>query len=219
MTTDAVIVAPKPILKEPEENRDFASVTHLEFSQCQTSYVGLPGIHEASQPVPVVCSGDTSYTQLPCSVWGVSFEKQEVARAPPEDFLNISHADSGCSFAESCWWKSTMWWLQHSQQNSRRCCSCFSVQMKLPKFFIWHPARRLELKIGNYLFGWFGESSQDWYHWSQRLYSAFKEMIIIILDAHAHIQAHFMLLHFDCTFGLANACFVCFPALNSLQHL
>lgn len=141
MTTDAVIVAPKPILKEPEENRDIASVTHLEFTQCQTSYVGLPGIHEASQPVPVVCSGDTSYTQLPCSVWGVSF-----VPSPPEDFLNISHADSGCSFAESCWWKSTMWWLQRSQQNSRRCCSCFSVQMKLPKFFIWHPARRLRVK-------------------------------------------------------------------------
>lgn len=99
MTTDVVIVEPKPITKEPEENQDYhkASVTQLEFMQCQTSYVGLPGIHEASPPLPVVCPGDTSYTQLPCSVWGVGFENVQVLSSPPKDFLNISHADSGCS--------------------------------------------------------------------------------------------------------------------------
>lgn len=115
VTTDAVIVAPKPVLKEPEENHDLASVAHLEFTQCQTAYVGLPGIHEASPSVPVVCSGNTSYTQLPCSVWGIGFEKIDIP-SQPEDFLNISHTDSGCSCAdltqslecrstESCWCK------------------------------------------------------------------------------------------------------------------
>ncbi|XP_044065341.1 interleukin-21 receptor-like [Siniperca chuatsi] len=99
LTTDAVIVVPKPITKDPEENQDFhnPSVTQLALPQCQTSYVGLPGIHEASPPLTMVCPGDTSYTQLPCSVWGVAVGEVEVVSSPPKDFFNISHVDSGCS--------------------------------------------------------------------------------------------------------------------------
>ncbi|KAK5862057.1 hypothetical protein PBY51_017489 [Eleginops maclovinus] len=97
LTTDDVIVVPKPITKEPEENVDFHDPTiHLTFTQCQTSYVGLPGIHEASPPLTMICPGNTSYTQLPSSVWGVGIGGIEVASSPPEDFLNISFADSGC---------------------------------------------------------------------------------------------------------------------------
>lgn len=99
LTTNAVIVGPKAITKDPEENQDFhnPSVTQLVFTQCQTSYVGLPVIPEASPPLTVVCPGDTSYTQLPCSNWGDGIEKVEVVSSPPKDFFNISRADSGCS--------------------------------------------------------------------------------------------------------------------------
>nr|XP_046256789.1 interleukin-21 receptor-like [Scatophagus argus] len=99
LTTDTVIVEPKPIAKEPDEDQKFlsASITQPEFTQCQTSYVGLPGIHEASPPLTVVSPGNMSYTQLPCSVWGVGFGEEKVVSSSPKDFLDISHADSGCS--------------------------------------------------------------------------------------------------------------------------
>lgn len=102
LTTDAVVVVPKPTTKDPEENQDFHNppVTQLAFTQCQTSYVGLPGIHEASPPLTVVCPGDTSYTQLPCSIWGVGFGEVQVVSSTPKDFFNISQADSGCSFVD-----------------------------------------------------------------------------------------------------------------------
>uniref|UniRef100_UPI0037E86F12 uncharacterized protein n=1 Tax=Semicossyphus pulcher TaxID=241346 RepID=UPI0037E86F12 len=99
VTTDAVVVVPKPVPKDPEENQVLQkpSVTQLLLSQCPTSYVGLPGIHEASPPLTMVCPGDMPYTQLPCSVWGVSVGEAEVVSTPVKDFLNISRADSGCS--------------------------------------------------------------------------------------------------------------------------
>ncbi|XP_038566623.1 uncharacterized protein LOC119897118 isoform X2 [Micropterus salmoides] len=99
LTTDAMIVVTKPITKDPEENQDFhnPSVPQLAFPQCQTSYVGLPRIDEASPPLTMVCPGNTSYTQLPCSVWGVGIGEVEVVFSPPKDFFNISQADSGCS--------------------------------------------------------------------------------------------------------------------------
>ncbi|KAA8591829.1 hypothetical protein FQN60_017203, partial [Etheostoma spectabile] len=99
LTTNPVIVVPKPITKEPEENQDFHNppVPQLAFHQSQTSYVGLPGIHEASPPLTMLCPGDMSYTQLPCSDWGIGIEEVKVVCAPPEDFFNMSCADSGCS--------------------------------------------------------------------------------------------------------------------------
>ncbi|KAM7421436.1 hypothetical protein PAMA_015529 [Pampus argenteus] len=100
ISTDAVIIAPKPVSKAPEENQDFHNppVTQLAFTQCQTSYVGLPGMHEASPPLPVICPGNTSYTQLPCSIWGFGIgEVEACVSSPPNNFLDISHADSGCS--------------------------------------------------------------------------------------------------------------------------
>lgn len=97
LITDDVIVELKPITKEPEDNQDFhnPSVMQLAFSQCQTSYVGLPGMLEPPQPITMVCPGDTSYTQLPCSVWGIG--EVQVVSSPPQDVLDISHTDSGCS--------------------------------------------------------------------------------------------------------------------------
>ncbi len=102
LTSDAVIVMPKPITKDPEENQVFHTppLTQLTFTQCQTSYVGLPGIHEASPPLTMVCPANTSYTQLPCSVWGVDIGGVEVVSPPPEDIFNISRADSGCNCEE-----------------------------------------------------------------------------------------------------------------------
>lgn len=102
LITDTVIVMPKPVAKGPEENQDLhnPSVTHLTFTQCQTSYVGLPGIHDVSPPLTMICAAETSYTQLPCTVWVVGSEEAEVVPSPPKDLLNISHADSGCSCEE-----------------------------------------------------------------------------------------------------------------------
>ncbi|XP_044215339.1 interleukin-21 receptor-like [Thunnus albacares] len=101
LTNAVVTVVPKPITKDPEENQDFhnnPTVTQLAFTQCQNSYVGLPGVHEASPPLTVVCAGNTSYTQLPCPVWGFGIgEVEAVVSSPPDDFLEISCADSGCS--------------------------------------------------------------------------------------------------------------------------
>ncbi|XP_030250670.1 interleukin-21 receptor-like isoform X3 [Sparus aurata] len=102
LTIDCVIASPKPPRKHPEENQDFniPAVTQLAFPQCPSSYVGLPGIHEAPPPITMVCPSDMSYTQLPCSVWGVGFGAVQVASSPPEDILNISSADSGCTFED-----------------------------------------------------------------------------------------------------------------------
>lgn len=122
ITTGAVIVDPKPMTKEQKEHQHIRNSlgTHLEFPQCQSSYVGLPGIHEAPPPLPVVCPGNMSYTQLPCSVWEVGIRKKEEEEEdyeeeqdyeeeedykgeviyPPDEFLNVSHADSGCSCNE-----------------------------------------------------------------------------------------------------------------------
>ncbi|TKS82511.1 hypothetical protein D9C73_016620 [Collichthys lucidus] len=102
LITDTVTVMPKPVAKGPEENQDLhnPSVTHLTFTQCQTSYVGLPGIHDVPPPLTMICAAETSYTQLPCTVWGVGSEEADVVPSPPKDLLNISHADSGCSCEE-----------------------------------------------------------------------------------------------------------------------
>lgn len=100
LATDTVTVVPKPMKKDPEENLDFhdPSVTQLPFTQCQTSYVGLPGMHKVSSSVTMVCPGDTSYTQLPCSVWGFNTGEIQIMPSPPKDSLEISCSDSGCSF-------------------------------------------------------------------------------------------------------------------------
>ncbi|XP_074540309.1 interleukin 21 receptor, tandem duplicate 2 [Halichoeres trimaculatus] len=100
LTTDAVIVVPKPpITNDPEENQDQQnqSVTQFLFTQCPTSYVGLPGIHEPSPPVTAVSPGNMSYTRLPCSVWGINIGEVEVVSTPVKDVLHTSCADSGCS--------------------------------------------------------------------------------------------------------------------------
>ncbi|KAI3360598.1 hypothetical protein L3Q82_002466 [Scortum barcoo] len=98
LTSDAIIVVPKPIAKDPEENQGLQKppVTQLTFTQCQTSYVGLPGIHEASPPLTTVSPGNTSYTRLPCSARGFEIGEIEVVSPSPEDIFNISHSDSGC---------------------------------------------------------------------------------------------------------------------------
>ncbi|KAM6935599.1 uncharacterized protein PEZ65_005940 [Lycodopsis pacificus] len=101
LTTDAVIVVPKPVTKDPEENQVFSNPTvQLALTQCHTSYVGLPAIHEASLPFAMVSPGDSSYTKLPCSVWGVGIEEVDVASTLPEDFFNANSVDSGCSFLD-----------------------------------------------------------------------------------------------------------------------
>lgn len=102
LTLDCVIASPKPTRKDPEENQVFSipAVTQLAFTQCPSSYVGLPVIHEAPPPMTMVCPSDMSYTQLPCSVWGVGFGAVQVASSPPEDILSISSADSGCTFED-----------------------------------------------------------------------------------------------------------------------
>lgn len=100
LTTDAVIVLPKPpTTKDPEENQDVqnSSVTQLLFTQCPSSYVGLPGIHEPPPPVSAVSPQQTSYTRLPCSVWGVNVGEVEVVSTPVKEILHTSGEDSGCS--------------------------------------------------------------------------------------------------------------------------
>ncbi|XP_029360848.1 interleukin-21 receptor-like isoform X2 [Echeneis naucrates] len=99
MTCD-IMVVPKPIPKDPEENQDVfsLSVTPLTFSQSPSSYVGLPELHEAPPPVTMsFCPGNTSYTQLPCSVWDFAIKEAQVTPGPPETLSEISRADSGCS--------------------------------------------------------------------------------------------------------------------------
>ncbi|XP_008279313.1 interleukin-21 receptor-like [Stegastes partitus] len=98
-TTNVVTVVPKSITKHPEESQisHDPPVTQLVLTQCPTSYVSLPGMHKAPPPVTMVCPKDTSYTQLPCAVWGLSVAEVEVSSPPPKDFLELSCADSGCS--------------------------------------------------------------------------------------------------------------------------
>ncbi|XP_051812923.1 interleukin-21 receptor-like isoform X2 [Acanthochromis polyacanthus] len=99
LTTDVVAVVPKSIPKDPEENQELHnhSVTQLALTQCQTSYVSLPGMSKAPPPITMICPKDTSYTQLPCSLWGLGIAKVEVSSPPVEDFLEILSADSGCN--------------------------------------------------------------------------------------------------------------------------
>nr|XP_014265263.1 interleukin-21 receptor isoform X1 [Maylandia zebra] len=101
MISDRVAVVPKPNTKDPEETQTFLNppVIQLAFPQCQTSYVGLPGMDMAPAPIAMVCPANTSYTQLPCSVWERGREA-EIASSPPEDVLDISCVDSGCSFED-----------------------------------------------------------------------------------------------------------------------
>lgn len=101
MTNNVVMVVPKLITREAEENSESnnSPVTELEFTHCQT-YVTLPGMHETVPPLPPICSGDTSYTQLPCSSFGIGIGKVEAVSPPPKDFLTISSADSGFSFED-----------------------------------------------------------------------------------------------------------------------
>lgn len=99
LVTSAVAVVPKPITKDPAENQDFLnpSAPHLLLSQCPSSYVGLPVTNDTPQPVIMVCQKDTSYTQLPCSVWGFGNGEVQVVPSPPQTVLEISRTDSGCS--------------------------------------------------------------------------------------------------------------------------
>lgn len=101
LIAEAVTVVPKPTTKDPEETQAFlnASVPRLTFPLGQTSYVGVPGIHEAPLPLAAVCPGDTRYTELPRSVWGFTVSDVEVVipSAPTFDFLELSESDSGCS--------------------------------------------------------------------------------------------------------------------------
>ncbi|XP_030014322.1 interleukin-21 receptor-like [Sphaeramia orbicularis] len=105
---EVVDVVPRAITKTPvEEEQDLQDppVTPLVFTQCPSSYVGLPGTHEAPPPLPVICPVNTSYTQLPCSLWGFTAVEEEEVEVEddlsPKDFLDISSADSGCSFEDS----------------------------------------------------------------------------------------------------------------------
>ncbi|KAM8869245.1 uncharacterized protein AB9W97_016693 isoform 1-T2 [Spinachia spinachia] len=97
LTTDAVTVEPKPVTKDPEEQQVFFYPTaHLALAQCPASYVGLPGLHEATAPSAPACPGDLPYTRLHCSAWGVAAEEAEVVCALPGDVLDVSREDSGC---------------------------------------------------------------------------------------------------------------------------
>ncbi|XP_055359129.1 interleukin 21 receptor, tandem duplicate 2 isoform X2 [Betta splendens] len=99
LMTDAVTVEPKPRKKELEENLGLHEApVMLPVAQTQTSYVGLPGRHQASSPVTVLCPGDSSYTQLPCSIWGFSLGGVQVEPPPAKASSEISCSDSGCSF-------------------------------------------------------------------------------------------------------------------------
>ncbi|XP_069393553.1 cytokine receptor-like factor 2 [Paralichthys olivaceus] len=105
LITDAVTVEPKPKTKDPEENQNVCNtaVTQLTFPQCQTSYVGLPGMHMAPQltPITTICpAGDTPYTRLPGSVWGFSIREEQVMLSPPQHVFKSSCSDSGCSFED-----------------------------------------------------------------------------------------------------------------------
>ncbi|XP_026173162.1 interleukin-21 receptor-like [Mastacembelus armatus] len=98
LPTDAVTIM-KSTMKNSEENQDFLnpSVMKTAFIQCQTSYVELPGMREASPATTMVSPGDMTYTPLPCSVWGFDIEEAQAVSSPlcTKDFFEISSADSG----------------------------------------------------------------------------------------------------------------------------
>ncbi|XP_024866810.2 interleukin-21 receptor-like [Kryptolebias marmoratus] len=125
LIAEAVTVLPKPITKDPEETQAFVdtSVPHMTFPLGPTSYVGLPGMNEVPLPIAVVCPGDTPYTQLPCSVWGFSFSDVQVVipSAPPCDFLEMSHRDSGCDF-------------EALSQSPERSLPCSPVEESVPRY-------------------------------------------------------------------------------------
>ena len=103
LINEAVTVEPKPQTKDPEDNQDVhvTAVTQLTFPQCQTSYVGLPGMQVAPQPMTTVHpAGDTPYTRLPGSVWVCGIGDVPVTPSPPQDVFESSCGDSGCSWDE-----------------------------------------------------------------------------------------------------------------------
>lgn len=95
--SDAVTVVPKAIRKEPEESQAFLNPPVIQLA---SSYVGLPGMEKAPSTIAIVCPANTSYTQLPCFIWGAGAGDAQVVSSPPEDILEISCADSGCSFED-----------------------------------------------------------------------------------------------------------------------
>ncbi|XP_076006546.1 interleukin-21 receptor-like [Genypterus blacodes] len=92
---ELVTVEPKTIRKDPEEEQDLQKPTVL---QCQTSYVGFPGVGVASPPSHAVCLVDSSYTPLPWPTWGPGVV-EEVPVSSPKHFLDNSSVDSA---GESC---------------------------------------------------------------------------------------------------------------------
>ncbi|TNN40139.1 hypothetical protein EYF80_049698 [Liparis tanakae] len=102
LTADAVTVEPKPATTDPEENRAFHDPTvPLGVTQCQSSYIGLPGVHWASPPPgPTLSPGETSPAAPPRPVWGVGAGEVEVVSALPADVFSACSSDSGCSFEE-----------------------------------------------------------------------------------------------------------------------
>ncbi|XP_024114000.2 uncharacterized protein LOC112136505 [Oryzias melastigma] len=99
LRTDAVTIVPRTTTKELEEMIPDPCMTPLTlpvvFPGGQVSYVGLPGFHGA--PAPVLNPGDSLYTKLPCPVWEFGISEGELASSPSENFLETSHADSGCN--------------------------------------------------------------------------------------------------------------------------
>ncbi|MED6242262.1 hypothetical protein ATANTOWER_002259 [Ataeniobius toweri] len=97
LIANAVTIVPKASPKDLEENQVFLTTPaiQLTFPPSLTSYVGLPGMDKP--PIPGVCPGETPYTQLPFSIWGFSIQEVEVVSSEPNDFLEISHSDSGCN--------------------------------------------------------------------------------------------------------------------------
>ncbi|XP_029928458.1 interleukin-21 receptor-like [Myripristis murdjan] len=95
---DALIIVPKPITKDEAEDQDLQDslLTQMMFTQCQSSYVGLPGMNGTPLHVNVNCLEDTPYTQLPFSGPQFGFGKAVAVSVPPENVLDISCADSGC---------------------------------------------------------------------------------------------------------------------------
>ncbi|XP_056142842.1 interleukin-21 receptor-like [Lampris incognitus] len=102
LIADSVIIASTPILKDREAYQSLPemSTTLPVLIQGQSSYVGLPGIDFPSNHTKGNCPEDTSYTQLPCSAMEFGFEDVVTASSLPTDFLDTSHADSGCGCEE-----------------------------------------------------------------------------------------------------------------------
>lgn len=104
MTADPVVVLPKPVIQEADEVQELllSPAKHVEFPQCQLSYVGLPEIQDSLPPFPDFCPGNTSYTKLPCSMWGSHVVKEmdsevlfqaHVMKTMSSDY----EEDSGCN--------------------------------------------------------------------------------------------------------------------------